>query len=140
MRNRMTNTLIAVLGAGIALTTIGCDSAIDEATPEPGTGTLVQAWTIEGEKSPARCDELGATQMRIALYDATETVYATQISPCETFSLTRVVRAQPYRGIATFFDAAGNPVSETVDLGEFEVFANTTTTIEQDFSRALLGR
>jgi hypothetical protein len=137
----MRNNLVALFGAVLVFGSIpACDSAIDEAVPEPGTGTVVQNWTIEGSSELRKCAQVGAAQMRIVLFDTDETLYATQLAPCEAFTLTRVVRAQPYRAIAGFFDAAGNSVSETKDLGSFEVHANTTTTIAVDFAGAALTR
>jgi hypothetical protein len=97
-------------------------------------GTFVQTWSIEGEKDAGKCARYNADRMRFVLYDQDGLVHATELAPCSAFSLRMSLVQRKYSGAATFVDADGNPINETVAIDTFVVVATQEVTRHADFS------
>jgi hypothetical protein len=115
-----TMTLIAV-----AASAVGCDSNDD--------GTLQQSWTIAGGTDVNACTRLGASSMRLVVFDPGLIVQATRFAPCSDFQTSLPLNDDTYTGAATFLDVNGIAVSETRAIPAFHISEDETTRLSIDF-------
>lgn len=139
---RTTATLARALGVLIvAAAFVGCaddDDEIVDVIPGVETGTLVQSWTIEGTKDVAKCQQYSADRMRLVIFDATGDVSATEFAACGLFEIALDLRTDTYTGNATFVNAGGDPVSQTIPIGQFSIAQDTRTTMTLNFDAAAM--
>lgn len=127
-----------VLGAVCA-----CDNDDDREIafiPGVDTGVLVQGWTIEGTRDPAKCAQYGADRMRVVIFSGEGEVDATEFAPCAAFEVRLTLLTERYTGNATFLDANGAPVSATLPIPALPILDDVTTTQVIDFPAAVMQR
>ncbi len=115
-----------------AIAILGCSSAADDTLAEP-SGTLQQAWTIEGGMDSQACTKFGADRMRILLLDTDGNVETTEHAPCSAFEIRLTLRAQTLTGKATLVSTNGASISKSLSLGSFTLRQGETVTQSVDF-------
>lgn len=130
-----TKTMLATGFTLTSLALIGCtgDDRIESMVPGIETGTLEQAWTIEGKKDPAKCKQYKADRLRVVVFDAKGEVHATKFAPCDAFMMTFDLKTDTYTGNATFVDAEGTPVSRTLTIPAFTIAEERKAPVVVDF-------
>lgn len=129
--------LSCLLATAAASGVAGC-SAQDDTTigtvPGVDTGTLVQNWSIEGQRDTSKCVQYNADRMRVVVYDEDGSVHATEFAQCASFEIRLELRTRRYTGAATFLDVKGNPVSRTLRIPAFAIQNELSLTQNVDFS------
>jgi hypothetical protein len=123
------STLVISCAFVLAITACGDDD--DDDIP---TGTLQQSWTIAGAKNPDSCTRYNAAQMRLVAIGPGAVVQATQFTPCNAFQTTLTLPANTYTAAATFLDANGVAVSQTLNVSAFFIAEDLTTIQNVDFT------
>jgi hypothetical protein len=136
MRIRTTMMLGLSLASAAFLGCSGGDDRIASVVPGIETGTLEQAWTIEGTKDPAKCTQYKADRFRMVVFDAKGEVHATKFAPCNAFQMKLDLKTDTYTGNATFIDAQGLPVSRTIELPPFNIAEDRKAALVVDFKPA----
>ncbi len=114
---------------------VGCstDDSIISNVPGINTGTLVQNWSIQGQRDTNKCVQYNAERMRVVVFDDAGSVSATEFAPCVAFEIRLELRTRRYTGNATFLDANGNPVSKTMAIPAFAIQDELSLTQNLDF-------
>jgi hypothetical protein len=132
MRNAFTKSILLAIAAA----SYGCTGSAGVIVSPPAggpSGTLSITWTIEGTASPSRCDEVGAANLELAIYDRGGAQVADVFADCRDFSVSVELPEATYDGDVTLRDAADNPVSTTLTLQSLEIIAGTELTSDIDF-------
>jgi hypothetical protein len=110
----------------------GCGrSAVD--LPTADTGTLTVAWQIAGSREASACDDAGASEVEIAVYDDMGSIAADAFADCADFGITLQLREGVYEGEVTLLDDKQTPVSETLPLKNLRIEADTELRSEVAF-------
>ncbi len=131
--NTIWSTKLRVLG--IVLLAAGAASCADDdddvagLVPGINTGTLEQSWTIEGTRDVGKCEQYRADRMRIVVFAPDGEVHATEFTACSFFQTTLTLLTDRYTANATFVDAQGNPVSQTLTIPEFTISSDERTVL-----------
>lgn len=127
--------LILLAGAS---NVVGCSSEDSVISNVSGidTGTLVQNWSIQGQRETSKCVEYNADRMRVVVYDETGSVSATEFAQCAAFEIRLELRTRRYTGNATFLDVNGRPVSKTIGIPAFAISNDSALTQNLDFGAA----
>jgi hypothetical protein len=119
---------------------LGCSTNADDSVvgdvPGVDTGILVQNWSIEGVRESSKCAQYNADRMRVVVFDEDGSVHATEFASCSSFELRLELLARRYTGAATFLDANGKPVSQTLTIPDFVIQDHLDLTQNIDFSAA----
>lgn len=132
---RIVKALASVAMLGVFV--VGCGNDDDSVVAEvPGvdSGTYVQRWSIEGEKSAEKCSQYGADRMRFVVYDDDGSVHATEFASCSSFSIRLTLLKRRYTGTATFVNGDGNIVSQTLSIPAFTIGDDQEVSNEVNFS------
>lgn len=137
-RRRRPSMCLLSIATALALGTggTGCDD--DENIIAPSIGSLTQRWTIAGAADPAQCTRFGADRMRLVVVDSFGTLQATEFAACVAFQASLTLPVDDYTANATFVNAGGFPVSQTLPIGRFTIFQGQSTTQTIDFPVAAM--
>jgi hypothetical protein len=132
----ITKTLCSAVMVG-AVGIVGCgndDDDIVATVPGVDSGTYVQTWSIEGQRDASKCSQYGADRMRLVVYDEDGSVHATEFASCSSFSIRLTLLERRYTGAATFVNADGNVVSQTIPIEQFAILKDQEVTKDVNFS------
>jgi uncharacterized protein (DUF2141 family) len=123
-RQRITACVAASIGVGYVVS--GCTFAAQ--------GSIAVSWTIDGDTGSARCETYGATQVSVAVYDASGNRYGTEKGTCSDFALTvGNLSSGDYVVHATLQDKNGNNVSSEVTSDSVTVVSGDARSVRVDF-------
>lgn len=105
-----------------ALAAPGCVVVADE----PPNGTLTVRWSVEGTFAPSACARRAAANAQIVASGA-----AVRAS-CSAFAASVQLRRGLHRVSVSLLDAAGQPVSTTIELNA-EIYGGYETFIDTEF-------
>lgn len=126
------------LGAALAATSLaGC--FVDTApggkvivTPAE-SGLLTVLWTVDGTTDASACDDYGASDLRLQVFDQDDYVVGDVLAPCEDFEVTLELPEGHYYGEARLVGPELVPVSTTLPLENIRIVSDTELTIDTDF-------
>ena len=127
------SSIIVALSA-VALGATGCevhtrsDSYIDE-----DEGTLLVDWTLDDSDDSRVCDDFGARDLELAIFDDRDRIVDRFRAPCDDFAVEIDLLDGVYSIDATLLDRSGGDVTTTVSVDEIDVYAGDETPIHIDF-------
>jgi hypothetical protein len=116
-----------------ALSCAGCSVEAGISVPEPARGTLTVDWSVDGSQDPLACDDFGAFDFELIVYDDAGRPFTTTTAPCEDFIITVELPEGYYSADATLIDPAAKAVTVTKPIDDIDVIAGDDLTIEIDF-------
>jgi hypothetical protein len=103
--------------------------------PEAPRGMLDLAWSIDGQRDAALCDEIEAVAFHMDVFDQGFFVGFIEV-PCADFVASDELRTDDYVGRSTLIDSDGFAVSSRVIEDYFYIAEGQVTGLAMDFPSA----
>lgn len=96
-------------------------------------GTLAVDWTLDDSFDPRACDDYGAHDLELAVYDDRDRVVDRLRVPCDDFAVAVDLPDDVYSIDATLLDRSGVDATTTVSVDDIDVYAGEETPLHIDF-------
>jgi len=119
--------------AALAGQALGCSSTT-YTSPPPPVGSAVMQWSVEEATDPGACGARGATTFHVTLYNGIGAFAGEWVQDCSAFATTLFgLDPDDYTGHSELTDAAGNARTTSVNIRQFTIVGNSSTTVTIDF-------
>jgi hypothetical protein len=126
--------ILRALAVSLAVCSIaGCYiSTVDDRIPLVATGRLTLRWSIDGTMGPDQCRQLGATSIRISIFND-GTLVSDYVQDCDAFATTIDLNPDNYTGSVHLEDSSTQPRTTNVELFPFRIIGGTNLDVPVDF-------